>query len=151
MLALLDGEDVSLLLCCVTAERSRNALGSPTRQALSSCSAGIPPLLLGSFSAPSPFLKPPAGSAIITLSFHGGVILLTALFLSWSTPSATGPNYPGHQVQWARPPFNSSLCAPAGKRSNSVSVYGILQESSYLLTVLLQVKRTCLHPPRTVK
>lgn len=112
---------------------------------------GISPSLLGSFSA-SPFLKSPVGSAIITLSSHSCVILPTAFFWYWSTNSTTGPIYPGQQVQWARPPFSSSLRAPAGKCANSVSAYGILQESCYLVTVLLQIKRTELHPPKeTVK
>lgn len=54
MLALLDGEDVSLLLRCGIAERSHDASCSPTRQALSSCTAE------GSFSAPSPIFKIPS-------------------------------------------------------------------------------------------
>lgn len=150
MLALLDGR-MSVFSCVVGSLNAATLPPALQTHKYSVCSAGIPLSLLGSFSASSPFLKAPVGSAIITLSFHGCVILPTALFLYRSTLSTTGPIHPGHQVQRARPPFNSSLRAPAGKRSNSVPADGILQESCYLLTVLLQVKRTCLHPSRTAK
>lgn len=129
-----------------TAERSHSASGSPTRQVLSCCSAGTPLFLLGTFSAPSPFSKSPSW-----VSYHHSLLpwLCDSAHCRLPVPSTTGPIYPGHQVPSARPPFNSSLCAPAS--TNSVSAYGILQESCYLLTVLLQVKRTCLHPSQTVK
>lgn len=151
MLALLDGDDVSLLSCwgdcrtqpqCLRLSNQTNAQfllswdSSPTRISLSSVPFFNIPSWVSYHHSLFPWL---GGSALCPLP------VLIHSINNWAhlsrPPSPTG-----------RPTFNSSLCwCPAGKRSNSVSAYGILQETCYLLTVLLQVKRTCLRPPKKSK
>lgn len=105
---------------------------------------GIPLFLLGSFSASSPYFEIPQLDQLSSPSLFPWFCLLPSSCID-PRHQQRGPIYPGDPV-WARPPLNSSLCAAAGKRSNSVSAYCILQESCYLLTVLLQIKKVCLHP-----
>lgn len=82
-----------------------------------------------------PFLLP-AGSALITLVFPRCVILPPADFLSLIHVFITRP------LQASHCPDPSSLCAPRGKWSDPVSAYSILQESCYLLAVILQRNNT---------
>lgn len=139
MVALLGREGVSLPLHCGIAELSRDASGSPSRRALSSCSAEGFLFLLGSFSPSFPYFQISQLDQLSSLSLHDSARCSLPVLIHAINNGAHLSRQPS--LGQTPPPPNSSLRAAAGKRSNSVSAYCILQESCYLLTVLLQMKK----------